>query len=394
MKLTCDRLVKFDLIESIESSLNHKTLMRLFNTVYEIKNIDSFIREMPSFPGSTEKIIRDEMLSVIGATLSIEGTIIDKDEMEEGFKKAESGEPLRQKEKEAENSRQAYLFIKEFVKNNHEDLKYSEQLIKQMHKIITDGLEYYINIPGQYRTNYDVTFGNPRKYSLCRSQDEIENAMNGLVEWLNRTNDEGNLSQLPFVRAILAHYYLVEIHPFPDGNGRTARALEALILYAYGVNEYCFWSLANFWSLHREKYIEHLHTIRQTLDPMPFLLWGLEGYLEEIGYIKGKILKKVKQLMFSDYIQYLLRNKRFETIKITQRIVDVMQLLIQKERIPLKKFMATPEISALYRNVSQSTRSRDIMKMARGRLIKIEENSGIEFIVPNYGLLERLRYSV
>jgi len=394
MALTYEELMKFNLIESKESDLDNKSLYKFFSISNEIENIDSFIRETPSFPGSTDKIIRNELISVIGGTLSIEGTFLDKDEIEESFKKAEKGEPLKRKEKEAENSRKVYGFIREIGKNNKDGLGYSEQSIKQVHKYFTEGMDYMSNVPGQYRTNFNVSFGYPRKQSLCITQSDIELAMNSFILWLNRQDNNGILSNNPFVKAIMAHYYLTEIHPFGDGNGRTARAIEALILYTHGVNDYCFWSLANFWSSHKDMYLNQLHKIRETRDPMAFLLWGLEGYRDEIRSIKDKVLKKVKQLMFSDYLQYLLRNKKYENIKLNQRIVDVLQFIISRNEISTKKLYSTPEMNAFYTNVSQSTKVRDLKKMILHDLIKIERVEKEEFIKPNFGILERVRYNI
>ena len=50
--------------------------------------------------------------------------------------------------------------------------------------------------------------------------------MQGFINWIN-TPGKGLLSSNAITRSILAHYYLTEIHPFADGNGRTARAFEA-----------------------------------------------------------------------------------------------------------------------------------------------------------------------
>lgn len=395
MSLTCERLVKFDLVESIEKAkgLDIDKISKFFEIISEIQNIDNFIRDTPSFPGSTDKIIRNELISVIGATLSIEGTILEKEEIEESIKKAEGGELLKRKEQEAENSRKVYLFLQEFVRDHQQDLEYSEPLIRQIHKLFTDSIDYLSNIPGEYRKNFNVTFGDPRKKSLCRTGSELELAMNNFISWLNK-NGDGFLSRNPFIKAIMAHYYLTEIHPFADGNGRTARALEALILYAHGVNDYCFWSLANFWSSHKDQYLAHLHKIRQTENPIDFLLWGLEGYYDEIKSIKHKVLKMVKQLMFKDYIQYLLRNKKTKDIKINQRIVDVLQLIISRGRISLKKFFSTPEAIAFYRNISERTRGRDFERMILYNLIKLDKVDNEYYIEPNFQLLERLRYKV
>jgi Fic family protein len=392
VQLTCEKLINFDLIENLEKNLDTKVLLEFFQISSDINNIDSFIRESPSFPGSTDKIIRNELISVIGATLSIEGTILEKEEIEESIQKAERGQILKRKEQEAENSRKVYRFLQEFVLNHKDGFEYTEALINQIHKYFTDSIDYLSNVPGEYR-RFNVTFGYPRKNSLCKTQSDIELAMKNFVIWLN-SEGNGLLSKNHFVKAIMAHYYLTEIHPFTDGNGRTARALEALILYANRVNDYCFWSLSNFWSSHKDKYLSHLHDIRQTEDPISFLLWGLEGYRDEISGIKNKVLKKVKQLMFSDYIQYLLRNKKNERIKINQRIVNVLQLIMLKGRTPLKKFIDSPEMIALYSDSARTTRIRDFQKMEALALIKSDEIDNEVYIEPNYRILEYLTYNV
>ncbi len=50
----------------------------------------------------------------------------------------------------------------------------------------------------------------------------------------------------PVVRALLAHFFLVTIHPFGDGNGRVSRLVEAAILYEGGYNVYGFYGLSNY----------------------------------------------------------------------------------------------------------------------------------------------------
>ena len=385
--------MKFDLLEEIEKTAIPEVIMKFFSIRSEIDSIDQFIKDAPSFPGSTDKIMRGELVSVIGATLSIEGTVLDKEEIEESLRKAESGEALHRKEREAANSRRVYSFISDFVARNKTGFQYSESLICQMHTYFTSDMNYLSNSPGKYRSNYIATFGAPRKKSLCRTQSEIEDAMKNFVMWLNKKGD-GILSHHIFVKAIMAHYYLSEIHPFGDGNGRTARALEALILNAHGINDYCFWSLANFWSYNKDQYIDHLHNIRVTLDPTDFILWGLEGYKEEIKKIKEKVLKKVKQLMLLDYVRYLLRNKKNEAIKINNRIVDVIEILILKGRLPTGKFFESPEFKALYSSSHQSTMFRDLKKMSAQRLINIEEINNENFIEPNFKILDYVTYIV
>lgn len=397
MELTHDRLIKFDLVEELEVSLfqdcARSDLVDFMRATQEIQSVDQFITDSPSYPGSTDKIIRGEMVAAIGATLAIEGTILDHDEIEESLEKAALHEQLARREQEAENSKKVYEFIIDLVRSNKGEFQYAEPMIKQIHKYFTGNLNYLSNTPGQYRGNFTPTFGHPRRKSLCRTNTEVETAMSKFIEWLN-TPGEGLLSSHLVAKAIMAHYYLAEIHPFADGNGRTARALEALVLYVNGMNSYCFWSLANFWSTHRDQYILQLGNIRTTCNPWDFLIWGIKGYLGEIRRIKGLILKKMKQLMFMDYVKYLLASKQKKDIKISQRVVDFLRLLVAAGRVPLEEFMRSPAIAALYSRSSAATRSRDFKKMTQLGLVTRSKDNAKSYIEPNFGILESLRYSV
>jgi len=395
--LNYENLIQFNLLENAEKELldpkNSNDIFDFLGIIQEIESIDHFIKDLPSYPGSTEKIIRNEMISAIGATLAIEGTSISKDEIEESFQKASRNEKLERREQEAENSRKVYYFIRELTEKKSEDFIYTESMIKQIHKYFTADLNYLSNVPGQYRGDFKVEFGYPRRSGLCMTKSQIEKAMTNFTEWLN-AEGSGILSRNDIVKAIMAHYYLTEIHPFGDGNGRTSRATEALVLYINGINYYCFWSLANFWSLNKDEYIAYLGEIYTTSNPLKFLMWGLTGYRDEIKRIKNLALLKLKKLMLMDYAKYLLADKSNQPIKINQRIIDVLKILINKNKSEYRKFSNSPEISALYNNVSISTKNRDFEKMILSDLILIkvnEENDKI-YIEPNFSILDQVTY--
>ena len=398
MPLDFERLNKLDLLERIDN-LSPLSSALLTDIIWKIESVDQFIKDTPSFPGSTDKIIRSEMTLAIGSTLAIEGVHLNPDEIEESFRKADANETLLRKEQEAQNSRKVYEFIIQTVNSYYEkgeSFEFSEALIRQLHNLFTQNMNYIGNIPGEYRGEFGATFGYPRKEGICKNRAEVELAMSNFVKWLNQKQD-GYYSRHPLVKAIMAHYYLTEIHPYSDGNGRTARALEALILYLHGINTYCFWSLANFWSTNRDEYIAKLGEIRSTCEPLNFIDWGLRGYLEEVTRIKEKVLKKLKRIMLKDYTRFLLNNKRTQEIKINQRIVDVIHLLIViGQPVALEAFASTTQVKTLYRNLNISTWYRDLAKMNKSKLITISlnEESKIAYIEPNFSKLDTIIYNV
>ena len=399
MTLTLEKLARYDLIEDIELDIGgdknqFQLFFEYFNIYQQIQNTDQFIRDFPAFPGSTDKIHRSELISSIGATLAIEGTKLTKEEIEISFQKADLNKALGRKEQEAQNSKNAYYYIIDLVKNHKDKLTYKEDYIKQIHKHLTENIDYGLNAPGQYR-DVNPIFGEPPRRSLCKTKTEVGMAMSKFTNWLNK-EDDGPLSGNLIVKAIMAHYYLAEIHPFGDGNGRTARALEALVLFVNKINPYCFWSLANFWSANRSQYIIHLGNIRNTCNPWDFLMWGIEGYLKEIQRIKELVLKKAKQLMLMDYVRWLYnaRKQQKREKKINQRIVGILEFLTKTDDMPFDKFLSSPQITTLYHKRSEPTRYRDFKKMSNVGLIHIFEKDNTKYIGPNYQLLNYLEFTV
>lgn len=402
MALNLTKLMKYDLIEDVEIKMrnqdNFGSFFVFFDIYQQIITNNKFIRDCPAYPGSTDKILRSELVSSIGATLAIEGTRLTEQEIEESLEKADLNKELERTDQETNNSRNAYENIRKLVgehrKNHKGEFIYSEEHIKNIHRDITDNIDYIGNVPGQYR-DINPIFGVPPKRSLCEKKYTVETAMSKLINWLNEKAN-GPLSGNPIIKAIMAHYYLTEIHPFGDGNGRTSRALEALVLYVNGINTYCFRSLANFWSLNRNEYLVRLGNIRVTCDPWDFLIWGLNGYLKEIERIKDRVLKKAKRLMLMDYVQWLLKSKKHQKPekKINQRIVGILALLTRTGEVPFDKFLSFSELTTLYHKRADFTRYRDFEKMSKLGLISFSTKDNTKYIEPNYKLLEYLEYEI
>lgn len=393
MALNLEKLSKFDLEKDLEKRLfEDRKPTRLFefiNTIHEIQTVEQFVRDCPAYPKSTDSIIEDELRSAVGATLAIEGTMLKDEEIEESFHKADLKKKLEKKQQEAQNTRKAYRYIIKVVDEGGDRFTYSEAHIKKIHQYLTEGIQYVSpNVPGQYR-DLKARFGEPQKYSFCKNKVDIEAIMPKFITWLNESGS-GPLTGSDVVKAIMAHYYLTEIHPFGDGNGRTARALEALVLYATNKRAYSYRSMAKFWNNNRNEYILYLGNVRSTCNPWEFLIWGTKGYLLEVQRIKDLVLKKVKQLMLKDYVSWLFRNK-----KIHLRIFGVLMLLINSGKIPFDKFISSPELTTLYAQRKLSTRYRDFKKMEKTLgLIRIFKENGKKFIEPNFQKLETLEYKV
>lgn len=199
-------------------------------------------------------------------------------------------------------------------------------------------------------------------------------------EFIEFINSRDTLSYQAPIRAILAHFYLISIHPFGDGNGRTSRALEALILYQGGYNVRGFYSLANFYYRRREEYVAALQAARfeHRGRLQEFVRFSLRGLVEEFEGVQTEILGFVREAMYKDYILELYRGG-----KINQRCFSFLQLLIDtggalRISVPEYRDRKHPLIERIYDKVkSKRTIARDLDAMMRYELISITADNRI-----------------
>ncbi len=123
---------------------------------------------------------------------------------------------------EAINHQKAIGFIRAIVKKGHQYI--SENNIKDIHRIILSGIED--RWAGIYRQTQVYIRGAATEPP---PPQEVPWRMGKLIQWLGSIQGEH-----PAKIAADFHFRFVEIHPFIDGNGRTARLLMNLILLGHG----------------------------------------------------------------------------------------------------------------------------------------------------------------
>ena len=104
--------------------------------------------------------------------------------------------------------------------------------------------------PGVLFAVYDSVTGRPDY--IPPEYSEIPELLDELVEYVNTTEDH------PLIVAAIVHYQLVTIHPFEDGNGRTARLMSGYILDFYGYGFGGIGSLEEYFAYDSNEYYESL----------------------------------------------------------------------------------------------------------------------------------------
>lgn len=152
---------------------------------------------------------------------AIEGNTLTRKETEMAIEeKITSGAKPINDYLEAINHAKAFEFIKTSAQNN---IKIDETYILQIHKIILSGIDD--TNAGFYRS---VRVRISSSQTILPNPLKVPDLMRDFSDWLVKKEDD------MLIKAIEAHYRLVTIHPFVDGNGRTARLLLNSILLENG----------------------------------------------------------------------------------------------------------------------------------------------------------------
>ena len=166
------------------------------------------------------------------ASTKIEGNPLSEKQVDEVIESDERKHYLKP-EQEVRNYFLALNYLEEKAKKKE---KFSKELILDVQKYVEKGAaKEKIGLrgpmpPGVLFTVYDSQTGNPDY--IPPEYIDIPKLLAELVEYVNTTDDH------PLIVAAVVHYQLVTIHPFEDGNGRTARLLSGYILdiNGYGFN--------------------------------------------------------------------------------------------------------------------------------------------------------------
>jgi hypothetical protein len=139
----------------------------------------------------------------------------------------------------------------------------------------------------------------------------------------------------PLIQALAIHYHLAAMHPFLDGNGRTARALEALLLRRAGLKTTTFIAMSNYYYDEKPKYLETLSACRAAgHDLTPFLYFALRGIATQCNRLLAEIRHNMAKALFRNMMYDLfnrLITKRQRVIK--DRQIEVLKMLLSADFI-------------------------------------------------------------
>ena len=288
----------------------------------EAKTAAGVLNRLPYLPQWIEQAHEEQLrLEAVGTT-RIEGAEFTQREQDEALApEASTRTDLTRSQRQLRAANAAYRWIR----SQPADRPVTPGLVLDIHRRIVTGCDDDHCEPGALRrSGANVTFGNP----VCRGAeggDELAaafDALGGAIAAELRGHD-------PIVQAMAAHYHVGAMHPFDDGNGRTARALEAFMLRRAGVNDMVMVSLSNYYYEHINEYLAALSESRSRgHDLTPFLRFTLPAVAERCDMLAAEIATHNKRVLYREFAQSLfgrLRSPRRRALAERQmRIIEVL----------------------------------------------------------------------
>lgn len=201
--------------------------------------------------------------------------------------------------------------------------------------------------------------------------EDCEFLLERLCTWLNdmRFPPEQRILAA-IVKAVIAHLYLAWIHPFGDGNGRTARLVEVQVLMCSGVPSASAQLLSNHYNQTRSEYYRQLQrSSKSGGDLIPFLQYAVQGFRDGLREQIEDIRKQHIEVAWINYIQEVFRGLDGSADHRRKRLV--LELSADKrDWVPVEELQRlSTKVAVDYLGKTMKTVLRDIEKLKENGLI-------------------------
>ena len=318
-----------------------------------------------------EELQQMELKLEVAGTSQIEGADFVGDELDQAVLATDPKELRTRSQKQANSALRTYRKIRAIP----DDQPLTTALIKEIHRNIVTGCDDDHCPPGiTRRTDQNVTFGPPRHRGVPGGK-QCEEALDQLVREISSTYRNHD----PLVQAIAAHYHFAAMHPFLDGNGRTARALEALMMQRAGLKDVLFIPMSNYYYDNKDTYLRTLAKVRQeNHDLTAFLDFGLEGVEAQASRLADALGRAVRKELFRNFMTELfvrLESTRKRVI-VKRQLTLLNYLLDQDAGTELSRLIASMKHQYESRKHPVAAMVRDINKLILLGAVAVKRKGG------------------
>lgn len=273
-----------------------------------------------------------ELKREIAGTSKIEGAEFTEREFEKAITEDFDALTTRS-QKQARAAKLAYDWIAE----QPDDYPVNDDTIKSIHELMVRGADDDHCPPGVLRRrDENVTFGIPQHRGVD-GDSACDDALSGLSRAISTSfRDHDSI-----IQAHAAHYHFAAMHPFLDGNGRTARALESMMLQSADLKNSSFIALSKYYYEEKTNYLKVLSETRQAgHDLTGFLKFCLVGLKQVCEKLTEEIRIELSKALFRNTM-YDMFNRLVSGKKrvIAGRQIEILNVLLEEERVDSDTFL-------------------------------------------------------
>jgi Fic family protein len=321
------------------------------------------LREIPYQRSWADELQKIQLKREIAGTSRIEGAEFSEKELDAALR-----ETPAQLETRSQKQAAAAFATYQWIASLPADRPLDEDLIRDVHRRIVTGCDDDHCPPGELRKrDENVTFGSPPHRGVEGGED-CTSAFRQMCEALRTRYRDHD----PLVRALALHYHVAALHPFLDGNGRTARALEALLLQRTGLRDTLFIAMSNYYYEQKTAYLTVLAETRSKgHDLTPFLKFGLRGVASQCGSLLSEIRYHIKKALFRNTVTDLFGRLHSPRKRVmSARHVQILNLLLDQNE------MLLPELATRTRHLYEVKNPGKALLRDLGYLLELGTMAG------------------
>ncbi len=322
---------------------------KIVNNLTLIAAARAIILNAPLVPKWEVSLRREALIRSAHSSTAIEGNRLSLEQVSD-LAQGREVMATRKDKQEVLNYLEALEKVPEFA----ERVPLRSEDFLEIHKIVTKETLENPSDEGAFR-NRQVIVGNRitgEVIFMPPPTEQVNQLVNGFFEWFNSPEISGID---PVIEAGLTHYEIVRIHPFIDGNGRTARVMATLVFYKRGFDVKRFFALDDYYDQDRRNYYAALKSVDQnTLDLTGWLEYFTDGVAVSIKAVKDKVIGLSKDIK-------LLKEKG--QVVLTERQMKIVERIIAKGAITNREMR---EIFGL----SDEGARKEITKLIELRVVK------------------------
>lgn len=262
-------------------------IVKMLTFVAEAKAIIERARILPKLE---LKLRRQALVRMSHSSTAIEGNRLNAYQVEALMGRKKIDAPERDIF-EVQNYLKALKYIEEIVQKKQ---TVTEKVLLKIHKLVTDK-----TLPKEQSGHYRKTpvyvvrrrMGFPTEVMYTGPEaKKVPTLCADLIKWINES-EKADIN--PVIAAGIVHQEIAAIHPFADGNGRSARAMATLVLYKMGYDFRRLFALEDYYNKDRPSYYKAINTgktyFERKVDFTPWLEYFVLGFKEEIDNVKNKV---------------------------------------------------------------------------------------------------------